>query len=185
MSETRPVKVVYVIAHRDFRDEEFFVPKEVLEKSGISVAVASFEKNPAVGLHGGVTPVDILVSDIKSDNFDALLIAGGPGIHKRFDDADLRRVVLDFNKSDKLIGAICAAPTVLALAGILKGKNATVWKTKDDGDLVRILVKEGAFYHDEPVISDGRIITADAPANASEFGRKILSFLKPGNTPAV
>lgn len=185
MPESVSAKVVYVVAHRDFRDEEFFVPKEVLEKSGVSVAVASFENNPAVGLHGGVTPVDLLVSEIKSDNFDAILIAGGPGIHKRFNDADLRKVVLEFNNANKIIGAICAAPTVLALAGILKGKNATVWKTKDDGEFVRALLSEGAFYHDESVVSDGLIITANAPENASLFGRKILSLLKSGSASSV
>ena len=182
MPEVHPAKAVYVVAHRDFRDEEFFVPKEILEAAGVSVSVASFEKSPAVGLHGGVTPVDLSVSEIKSGDFDALLIAGGPGIHKRFTDADLRRAVLDFYGSGKIIGAICAAPTVLALSGILKGKNATVWKTQDDGELVRTIIREGAFYHDESVIADGNIVTASAPAAAHAFGQKILSFLKPGET---
>lgn len=185
MPETRPVKVVYVIAHRDFRDEEFFIPREVLETAGVSVSVASFENSPAVGLHGGITPVNLTVPEIKSGDFDAILIAGGPGIHKHFEDADLRRVVLDFYKAEKIIGAICAGPTVLARAGVLKGKNATVWKTEDDGELVRTLVNEGAFYHNEPVVTDGNIVTANAPAAAESFGKKILSFIKPGKTPAL
>lgn len=185
MPDTRPTKVVYIIAHRDFRDEEFFIPKEILEKGGIEVKVASFERTPAVGLHEGVAPIDLLVSEVKSGDFNALLMAGGPGIHKHLDDSDLKRIVLEFNESGKILGAICAAPVAFALSGILKGKNATVWKTKDDGDFVRILVKEGAFYHDEPVVQDGHIITSDSPASARQFGQKVLSVIKQKAPPSL
>ena len=61
-------KVLFVIAFRDFRDEEFFEPKEILEKAGFQVEVASTEKGMAIGVNGGEVKVDFLIDEARVDD---------------------------------------------------------------------------------------------------------------------
>ncbi len=74
------------------------------------------------------------------------------------------------------MGAICIAPTILAYAGVLEGKKATVWN--QDGKQAEILTKNGAEFVDELVVVDGKIVTANGPPAAEAFGKKILEMLK-------
>jgi protease I len=76
----------------------------------------------------------------------------------------------------KVIAAICIAPTLLAKAGLLKYKKATVW----NGDRMQeaFLKREGAIYTDEPLTIDGNIITANGPDAAEQFGKAIAEALK-------
>ena len=75
-------------------------------------------------------------------------------------------------ESGKPLGAICVSPTILANAGVLKGRNATVWPSQS-----KALVSGGATYTAQPVETDGPIITADGPASATRFGEAIASAL--------
>ncbi|MEM2638356.1 MAG: DJ-1/PfpI family protein, partial [Candidatus Hadarchaeales archaeon] len=74
----------------------------------------------------------------------------------------------------KVVGAICIAPVILANAGILKGRRATVW----DGDFVKMLEAGGAKYTGKNVEVDGKIVTANGPHAAREFGKKIAELLR-------
>jgi protease I len=67
---------------------------------------------------------------------------------------------------------------ILAKAGVLKDKKATVWTSSLDRGPVKILKENGAEFVNEKVVRDGKIITANGPAAATEFGEKILENLK-------
>lgn len=72
------------------------------------------------------------------------------------------------------MGAICIAPAILAKAGVLKGKKATVWSSLMDKSAVKILEKSGADYLPDSVVADGKVITATGPLAAKEFAEKII-----------
>ena len=171
-------KIALIIAFRDFRDEEYFEPKEILEKAGFEITTVSGKLGPAMGVYGGEAKVNLLLSDLKVHDFDAIIFVGGSGAARYFEDKSARRIVLEAVLENKVLGAICLAPTILALAGVLKDKKATVWSSNMDKSFVGILKKEGADYSSRTVVVDGLIVTANGPEAATAFARAILDKLK-------
>ena len=170
-------KAVMIVAFRDFRDAEYFVPKEILEKAGVEVKTASNKKGVAIGADGGDTQVDFLVSEIKVEDFDAIVFVGGPGCLNALDNEDSYRVAREAISKDKVLASICISPVILAKAGVLKGKKATVWSDFSKTQ-IKILEKEGAIFENKPVVVDGGVVTANGPQAAEEFGFSILELLK-------
>ena len=68
-----------VIAPEQFRDEEYVEPREVFEKSGIGVTVASSRLGKAVGKFGLEVQVDLLLKDVHATDYDAVVFVGGTG----------------------------------------------------------------------------------------------------------
>jgi len=170
-------KVVMVIAFRDFRDVEYFQPKEILEKAGAQVITASNKKGSAIGADGGDTEVQLLVSEVNPEEFDAILFIGGPGALDALDNEDSYKLLREASEKRKLIGAICISPVILAKAGILKGKKATVWSAPFDKSSQKTLEENGAIYEGKSVVIDGKIVTANGPQSAKEFGETIARIL--------
>ncbi|MBW2045361.1 MAG: DJ-1/PfpI family protein, partial [Deltaproteobacteria bacterium] len=133
---------------------------------------ASTALSPATGMNGMKTTPDILVDNIEVEDFDAIVFVGGSGAMQHLDDVLFHRVARDAVAFDKLIGAICIAPAILAKAGILQGRNATVYPSGVD-----YLKECSASYTGRPVETDGDIITASGPDAAKEFGQALVKAL--------
>lgn len=170
-------KVIFVIAFRDFRDPEYFILKEILEKEGVEVKTASNKKGIAIGAEGGETEVDFLIKEIEPKNFDAITVVGGPGCLEALDNEKSYELIRKTVEAGKILAAICIAPVILAKAGVLEGKKATVWSSVLDRGPIKILKENKAEFVDEKVFQDGKIITANGPETAKEFGEKILKNL--------
>ena len=170
-------KVLMVVAFKNFRDIEYFLPKEILERNGVKVTTASNKKGQAQGADGKKTNVDLLISEVNSEDFDAVLFIGGPGCLENLDNEDSYRLAQKTVEKQKILGAICISPVILAKAGVLKGKKATVWSSPFDRQSIEILKENGAFFQDEKVVIDGKIVTANGPNSAQEFGQAILNLL--------
>jgi protease I len=170
-------KIVIVIAFKDFRDEEYFVPKEVLGKAGAEIKTASTEKGKAIGADGGEVEVNLLVKDINPADFDAVVFIGGPGCLKYLDNESSYKIAKETISQGKVLAAICISPVILAKAGVLKGKKATVWSSSMDKSPIKTLEDNGAIFEDKPVVVDGKIITGVGPSAAREFGMKIVEVL--------
>ena len=163
-------KILMIIAPINFRDEELKIPYEIFNKSGFSVDIASKEKKECLGMK--VTP-DLSIKDVNINNYKAIVFVGGSGAEVYFDDTTVISIVTKAYENKKIIGAICLAPVILANAGILKDKEATVWNgTKD------FIIKKEVEYKKDQVIISGNIITAPGPHKAKEFGKKIVRILK-------
>lgn len=166
-------KILMVVAPKDFRDEEYLEPKKVLEEAGVLIKVASIKGGIAKGVGGTEIRIDLVVDEANVDEFDAVLFVGGPGMAEMVDNEKLQNLAREFYDKGKLTTAICVAPAILAKAGILKGKNATSWSGVE-----KDLKENGAHYTAEKVTQDGKLITADGPSSAKEFGEKIVEELK-------
>ena len=166
-------RAVMIIAHSNYRDEELKVPFDILKSGGVDVKVASNDLGVAKGMLGGVTTPDMLVGDINVEDFDAVIFVGGAGASCYWDDKTAHRIANETIAKGKLLGAICIAPVTLANAGVLKGKNATVWASEG-----KALQAGGAHYTKKGVEIDGNIITANGPVSAEAFGKAILNKLK-------
>jgi protease I len=152
-------KVLMIIAQKGFRDEELLVPKEVLERAG----------------HSAVVTPDMAVYEVNPDFFDCIVVVGGPGSPVLADNDGVTGLVRTASDRGKLVGAICLGPMALAKAGVLAGRNATIYP---DGKAVALLRETAARYKAEPVVTDGNIVTADGPQSAGKFGAELAAMLE-------
>ncbi len=171
-------KILILIAFKNFRDEEYFIPKRIFEDNGFIVKTVSTEKGTAVGAYGGEVEVDFDLREVNLKDSDAILLVGGGGALKYLDSEEVYGIVRDAYRKKLLVGAICIAPVILAKAGILENKKATVWTASMDKSPLKMLGESGAVYEKEDVVCDGNIVTANGPEAAGEFANKITAFLK-------
>lgn len=166
-------KVVFVVAPEVFRDEEYIEPKNILEKAGVEVTTASTVVGEIYGKIKIKAQSQMLVKDIKVEDFDGIFFVGGNGASVYFDDKTAHDIANKFYDSGKIVSAICIAPVILAKAGLLSGKKATVFPSGAD-----ILKQNGANYTGKDVEVDGRIVTGNGPEAAKKFGETLLLKLK-------
>jgi len=169
---TMEKKVLMVLASQNFRDPEFFVPKDVIEKAGITVLTAS-SKPESTGAEGGKVKIDALLDKVNPSEYDAVAFIGGPGSTEYFDNKTAHQICKNTIGSGKVLASICAAGSTLARAGVLKGKKATAFEGRGQD-----LKDHGAIYTGKPLEIDGSIITANGPRAAREFGEAIVKALK-------
>lgn len=166
--------ILYIIAQENFRDEEYLVPKQLLENQGAKVVTASITTDEARGMIKARVKPNIAVRDVNPNDFDCLVIAGGSGSPKLADYPEVLSVIRRFNEQNKPIAAICLAGYVLARSGILKGRTATVFPA--DFALAEYR-RDNVNYSDKPVVIDGRLITAEGPEYSKDFGEEIIRIL--------
>jgi len=169
-------KILMIIAPENFRDEEFLEPKKVFENHGLEVDVASKGVSEAKGMLGARAKVDLDIKDVNAEDYEAIVFVGGSGSSIYYNDELALNIAREAFEKGKIVAAICIAPGILANAGILKGKKATIWDS-GSGEYIDILEKGGAQYTGNDVERDGNIITANGPHAAREFGEKILEAL--------
>lgn len=172
------LRVAVVIAFRDFRDIEYFIPRDILRRAGAQIVNVSSQKGIAIGADGGEVEVQLVASDFRIEDFEAVVFIGGPGMVKKLDDESFQKIAKDTVEAGKVLGAICISPVLLAKAGVLEGKKATVWSSPLDKSAVKMLKESEAVYQDEEVVVDGKIITANGPGAAKKFAEKIIEVLK-------
>jgi len=165
-------KALMVIAPNDFRDEEFFETKEVLEKANIDVTVVNSTGQPSKSSFGKIVTPDKNFYDVDSNDFDAIVFVGGSGTRIYHNHKRTLELAKEFYNSGKVVAAICIAPTILVNAGILDGKKATSFPSEKNK------INAIGTYTGKPVEADGKIITANGPLAAVEFGKKIVEALK-------
>lgn len=164
-------KVLIVLAPDKFRDEEYFIPKQILESYGVKVITTSKEKEAVSVIERKKVTVDVLLKDVTAD-YDAIIFVGGPGSAGYFNDKTALDLTKEAYEKGKIVAAICIAPSILANAGILEGKKAAAWPSEGKN-----LKAKGADYTGKPVTQDGKIITANGPDAAKEFAETIAKEL--------
>lgn len=172
-------KILMIVAPEKFRDEEFAVPHAHFTGLGAQVTVASTKKGTATGMFGAKAEATSTLAEVKTAGYDAVVFVGGAGVPMV--RAEPRAVeIAKEAKGHPVLAAICWAPTILAKAGVLAGKRATVWKG-DDAEYGtttdKMLEKNGARFTGEEVTVDGNIVTGNGPAAAQKFAEAIEKLL--------
>jgi protease I len=171
-------RVLMVIAPKDFRDEELLDTRRVLEQAGACVTLASRTISESRGMFGARAKPDIALDSARAADFDAVVFVGGSGAKVYFDDPAAQALARDAAGAGKLVGAICIAPSILARAGLLRGRKATVWDDQGpSGPFAGNLRAGGATFTGDEVVRDGRIVTANGPKAAEKFGRMLVESL--------
>jgi len=171
--------VLMIIAPERFRDEELFVTKEVLEIAGHATVIACIKKGICSGSRGGFATSTLTLDEVQTEDFDAVVFVGGGGSKMYFANNECFRIAIEMFLDGKTVAAICLAPVILANAGILKGKNATVAGTES-----KTIESKGAKYAGPGVTVDGNVVTGNGPKCSKMFGQMINELLKrPGYLP--
>lgn len=169
------MKALVIIAAQGFQDKEFEGTRNGLIDGNFDIVLGSTDRGPCTGKFGSKLEATVALRDCSIADYDRVAFIGGPGAHKLADDTDAQNIARATVAANKPLGAICVAPTILAKAGVLKGKNATVW---DDGEgtQINLLKFHGAVYTDKSVVTDGIIVTGNGPEAAEEFGKVFASL---------
>jgi deglycase len=168
-------KVLMVIPRTQFRDEEFFEPKKILEDEGASVVVASNAAGTCHGMKGGTAQAAVSVADVKVDDYTGIVLCGGSSVPEFFwNDKKLVEIVTAMAAAKKVVAAICLSTVVLAKAKLLAGREATVYFLPK---ALEELKAGGAKYVQETLIIHDNIILAEGPLDSQRFGQAIRTAL--------
>jgi protease I len=168
-------KVILVIPPTQFRDEEFFEPKKILEDEGAKIVVASTTARICRGMKGGTAHAEIAIADAKAEDYAALVLCGGSSVPEFFwNDKKLQELVTAMASAGKIVAAICLSTVVLAKAKLLAGREATVYFLPQ---AVQELNQAGAKYVKETLLIHNNIILAEGPPDSQRFGQAVRSAL--------
>ena len=165
-------KILMIIPPKRFRDEELFQTKEELESGGYKIVIASTQRGNCPGSRGGQAEAEITLAEVRLEEYAAVVYVGGGGAKLLFHNPLAQKIAREFYQHEKLVAAICLAPVILAKAGLLHGKKATVAGTE-----AKTIEEHGAVYMGPGVTVDGNLITANAPKASRLFGKSIVQAL--------
>lgn len=178
-----PESRILIVATDGFEEWELFGPREILQKRGAEVVLASPKRDPIQAtVHddpGKTIRPDLTVDEALADDFDALILPGGvrnPD-HLRT-NVRVIQLIKDFAEQGKPIGAICHGPWLLVEADLLRGRTATSWPS-----IRTDLRNAGANVVDEPAVTDGKIVTSRNPQDVEEFTNALIDLIE--NAPSV
>jgi protein deglycase len=143
----------------------------ILRRAGIAVTLAGLEAGALRGSRGVVLMPDTTLDEALQEEYDMIVLPGGqPGTDHLKADARVLKLTQQMSKQDKFVAAICAAPSVLATAGLLDSKNATSYPGTL-GSFPKVKLQNAA------VVEDGRIITSRGPGTAMDFALTLVERL--------
>lgn len=151
-----------------FEEIEAVTIIDVLRRGQVAVTTASLSGKHVTGSHQISVEADALLDRVSVDDFDALVLPGGPAAKTLREDARAQTTIRRAAAAGKLVAAVCAGPTALEVAGVLAGKRATVYPGNP---------LPSARLVDEPVVEDGNIITSSGPGTSMAFALKLVERL--------
>jgi len=146
---------------------------DLLRRAGIEVLTAGLKPGPVRASRGTVLVPDVALDQVLGRDFDMIVLPGGqPGADHLEADPRIRDLLLRQADAGRYIGAICAAPKVLASAGLLKGRRATSFP----GVLDKLALVDTVLTTNT-VETDGRIVTSRGPGTAMDFALDLIEKL--------
>lgn len=165
--------MVYVFLAHGFEEIEALTAVDLMRRADIQVKTVSIMGEKLVyGAHGIGVEADILFMEANFKQCEMLVFPGGmPGTTNLCNHKDLIEEVQAFSKTGKTVAAICAAPMVLAKAGLFDGHEATIYPGMEE-ELVGAVPTEGN------VVKSGNLITSKGPGTAMDFALALIADRK-------
>jgi deglycase len=174
---------VLIVATDGFEEWELFGPRQILQKRGAEVVLASLSLDPIQAtVHddpGKTIRPDLTIDDANADDFDALILPGGvrnPD-HLRI-HGNVIALIRRFAEQAKPVGAICHGPWLLVEADLVRDRTVTSWPS-----IRTDLRNAGAKVVDEAAVTDGNIVTSRNPDDVEAFTDAIMDLIE--NEPEV
>ncbi len=144
---------------------------DLLRRAGIGVVSAGLDEQPVRGSRGTQLVADVTLNQAATQQYDMIVLPGGqPGADNLDNDPRIHGLLKAMTESGRYTAAICAAPKVLARAGLLQGRRVTSFPGALEG-------YEGFEYAQEPVVQDGTVITSRGPGTAMDFALQLIEVL--------
>ena len=171
---------VAVLLANGFEEGEALFVVDIMRRAGFTCDAVSVEEEIVCGSHGVRTIADCLLADADRNSYDMIVLPGGlPGADTLRDNETVIAWVRDFaGNPDKYVAAICAAPQVLAKAGVTDGRRLTSYP----GEKYRTLFANADYVDDnrqteECVVVDGHMITSRGPGTTLPFAYRLVEIL--------
>ncbi len=146
---------------------------DLLTRAGFTVITAGLDDKPVTASRGMVLLPKTSLAKVMHDEFDMVVLPGGlPGADHLNNDPRIHELLLRIHAAGNYIAAICAAPRVLARAGLLKGRQATSFPGG-----IPLQDMAGIDYREQAVVIDGNIITSRGPGTAMDFALSLIEIL--------
>lgn len=164
--------MVYCFLADGFEETEAIAPVDMLRRAGVTVKTVGIGKSVITGSHGISVICDLTDSELRlTDELDGVILPGGMPGTLNLDASQTVHSAVDFAVlHQKLVCAICAAPSILGRKGLLSGKKAIAFPGFEKE-------LEGAIISKDPVVKDGVFITAKGAGVAVDFGLEIVAAL--------
>lgn len=164
--------MVYVFLADGFEEIEAITPIDLLRRAGIKVMTVGVGSSTPTGARGITVMADISDEVFLPDkNTEAVVLPGGhPGTANLERSETVKRAIRLASEKDITVAAICAAPSILGFAGLLRGKKATVYP----GEAKSL----GGSYSKEPLVYDEPFLTAKSAGYAIDFSLKLIEIIK-------
>ncbi|MDN5342824.1 MULTISPECIES: DJ-1 family glyoxalase III [Oceanotoga] len=164
------MKKLIVFLADGFEEIEALTIVDVLRRAGVETDICSIKNKEVIGAHNIKIIADKTLDEINENDYSSLYLPGGmPGAENLKNNEKLINIIKKFDKENKKIFAICAAPIVLSKANVLK-KEATSYPSFKE----QIKIEN---YSEKPFVIDENIGTSRGPATALEFSFQILKEL--------
>ena len=144
---------------------------DLLRRAGIEVTTAGLKPGIVKASRGVQLVPDTTLDAALEDHYDMVVLPGGmPGASHLKADARILALLKEMAAAGKYTAAICAAPMVLAEAGVLDGRQATSYPGSLDG-------VAGVTLRSEAVVQDGKVLTSRGPGTAMDFALALVEVL--------
>ncbi|HEY0664525.1 MAG TPA: DJ-1 family glyoxalase III [Gallionella sp.] len=165
------MKNVLVLFAEGSEELETVTIVNILRRAGVTVTLAGLTAGPLRGSRGVVIEPDTTLDEAQAQTYDMVVLPGGqPGTSHLKADPRVLRLVQDMARQAKYVAAVCAAPSVLATAGLLDGRRATSFP----GALTPF---PNVTRQDDAVVEDGKLITSRGPGTAMDFALTLAERL--------
>lgn len=160
--------MIYMFLAEGFEETEAIAPLDILRRAELEIATVGVGRKVVKGSHGITVTADVMDCEVMPDeNCEGIILPGGmPGTLNLEKSANVQKFIDYAVENNLIIGAICAAPSILGHKGILHGKTAVCY----DGFETQLF---GANIGDTAVCRDGNIITAVGAGAALQFGLEL------------
>lgn len=164
--------VIAILVGPEYEELEVWYPKYRLEAAGFETPLIGMGAGSYAGKHGYPCPVDLQTSELRGDKLAGIIAPGGWAPDKIRRDVHALEAVRRVHEQGGLVASICHGPWILISAGVVHGRRVTGSAgVRDD------LRNAGAIWVDEPVVTDGNLVSGRVPKDLPAFGEAMLEWL--------
>ena len=164
--------MVYILLGTGFEEVEAIAPCDILRRGGVEVALTGVNGAAVTGGHGIEVRCDLQLSEVDREKLEMVVLPGGlGGVQSMLESPEVMDLVSWAWRENRLVAAICAAPTILARLGISDGKHCVCYPGMEDQ-------MGTAKMEQQSAVRDGSLLTGRGPGAALDFGLLLLEALK-------
>jgi len=170
-TKTSPSSTILVPLAEGFEECEAITIIDILRRASLTVIVAGLNGTPITGAHGIRVECDTTLDQVNRKALSGIVLPGGqPGTSNLLKSSLIRDIIIDLDRQEQMVAAICAAPTVLLAAGILSGRKVTSFPACEKEF-------DPTLYQTDAFVEDGNVVTGRALGTALPFSLKLVQKL--------